>query len=160
MNNNFQIDLDNLQVCEVDSNEASIMTPTISAEEILKEAQSDERSEGWLSRMENKQRLLEKYGRVDIVAKFDDLDIEEIRKNFGKNLIKLREQLGFTASDMAEIFNCSKMNYGNWEHRGNLPKYDGLIKILKFYKLTPEELLLTDVDAVEIQKRLIGVNTQ
>lgn len=160
MDNNFQIDLDNLQVCEVDSNEVSIMTPTISAEEILKEAQSDERSEGWLSRMENKQRLLEKYSRVDIVAKFDDLDIEEIRKKFGKNLIKLREQLGFTASDMAEIFNCSKMNYGNWEHRGNLPKYDGLIKILKFYKLTPEELLLTDVDAVEIQKRLMGVNTQ
>lgn len=160
MDNNFQIDLDNLQVCEVDSNEVSIMTPTISAEEILKEAQSDERSEGWLSRMENKQRLLEKYSRVDIVAEFDDLDIEEIRKKFGKNLIKLREQLGFTASDMAEIFNCSKMNYGNWEHRGNLPKYDGLIKILKFYKLTPEELLLTDVDAVEIQKRLMGVNTQ
>ena len=160
MNNNFQIDLDNLQVCEVDSNEVSIMTPTISAEEILKEAQSDERSEGWLSRMENKQRLLEKYGRVDIVAKFDDLDIEEIRKNFGKNLIKLREQLGFTASDMAEIFNCSKMNYGNWEHRGNLPKYNDLIKILKFYKLTPEELLLTDVDAVGVKKRLLSDNSQ
>lgn len=158
MPKNTKLNAIDLQIIEIDSDKIKFRVPSVSAEEIFKKGNFDGKPSGSLSRIENKQMLLKKYNRVEMVENFNNLNREFIKKNFGNNLIKLREQLGFTASDMAEIFGCSKMNYGNWEHRGNLPKYDDLIKILRFYEITPEEIMLTEIDCEKVLERLLTIS--
>ncbi len=157
MDKDININFDDLQILELNNSEVQKLTPRFTAEEIYKQTPFYDKPQGLVTRIENKKMLIEKYGLNEVIEKFDDLDIEEIRKNFGNNLQNLRKQLGFTPSDMAEVFNCSKMNYGNWENRGNLPKYNDLIKILRFYKISLEDLLLTKIDAVKVEKQLLDI---
>lgn len=63
--------------------------------------------------------------------------MSEFLKN---NLIFLRENAGLSQLELATVLGCSRSTYANWESGSNMPKSDMKMKIVRFFKITLDEL--------------------
>jgi transcriptional regulator with XRE-family HTH domain len=59
----------------------------------------------------------------------------------GSKLLKLRNELNLTQSEMAKIIDTSQGNYCDWESNKSKPNFDNLLKICTEFKVDVYDLL-------------------
>lgn len=60
---------------------------------------------------------------------------------FGKKLRKLRQQYGYTQSDLGKILGVSQGEIGKYERGEHEPNFARLIQVSKHFKVTTDYLL-------------------
>ena len=66
------------------------------------------------------------------------------------NLHYLRTKAGFTKKEMANKLNASRHQYDNWENHNTIkPKSNQLSQICRFYGISIDSILLTDLSILE-----------
>jgi transcriptional regulator with XRE-family HTH domain len=65
---------------------------------------------------------------------------------FAKNLRFLRKKGDHNQEEIAILFNKQANTIGNWENRKSEPNLQELIQLGAFFKVSTEELLLTDIE--------------
>lgn len=90
--------------------------------------------------------------------------MENINRNIGKNISKLRKNAHLTQAEFAEKLNYSDKSVSKWENGESLPGIEVLYNIAKFFDVSLDELVSENADIVEskraskkiaAQKRLI-----
>lgn len=61
--------------------------------------------------------------------------------SFGKRLKELRIEKGFSQRELGKIFNVCNQTISFWETGSREPDLDTLVKIVKFFDVTYEDLL-------------------
>ena len=87
------------------------------------------------------------------------MDEQEIRKNFGENLLKLRKYNKMSQQELAEKLSYSDKAISKWELGDNIPDIFTLQKIAELFNVTVDELVKPNVSvsksAVTQKKRIL-----
>jgi transcriptional regulator with XRE-family HTH domain len=68
-------------------------------------------------------------------------------KHLATNIRFLRKQSRQTQSELASLINKRQTTIANWENGVSEPNLDELMIIIKFFGITPDEMLLYDLEA-------------
>jgi transcriptional regulator with XRE-family HTH domain len=71
----------------------------------------------------------------------------EVLKILGKNLRRLRTDLGLSMRELADKLEINYTSLSNYEHGRNLPSADVLDRFVDFYKVTHADLFTADSKA-------------
>ena len=87
------------------------------------------------------------------------MDEQEIRKNFGENLLRLRKYNKMSQQELAEKLSYSDKAISKWELGDNIPDIFTLEKIATLFNVTVDELISPNVSvsksAVTKKKRIL-----
>lgn len=87
------------------------------------------------------------------------MDEQEIRKNFGENLLRLRRYNKMSQQELAEKLSYSDKAISKWELGDNIPDIFTLKKIADLFNVTVDELIKPNVSvsksAVTMKKRFL-----
>lgn len=87
------------------------------------------------------------------------MDEQEIRKNFGNNLLRLRKYNKMSQQELASRLSYSDKAISKWELGDNIPDIFTLQKIANLFNVTVDELIKPNVSvsksAVTVKKRIL-----
>ena len=87
------------------------------------------------------------------------MEEEEIRKNFGENLLRLRKYNEMSQQELAEKLSYSDKAISKWELGDNIPDIFTLKKIADLFNVTVDELVKPNISvsksAVTLRKRIL-----
>lgn len=69
--------------------------------------------------------------------------------NIGEQINHLRKKNGLSQDDFANLFNVSRQTVSNWENGKSYPDLEMIINISNHFKVSVDELLKNDTNAVE-----------
>ena len=64
-----------------------------------------------------------------------------MKNNFAKNIKKLRNAKSLIQAQIADDLIVNRATYASWEEGRGTPKYDQLILLADYYKITIDELV-------------------
>ena len=74
----------------------------------------------------------------------------------GELLIKLRNEIGLSSTELADIIGVSKSSISKWENDADEPSIDALLKLSRFFRVTVDELLQGELGFDNDLKRLLS----
>ena len=81
-----------------------------------------------------------------------DYRMENINRNIGKNISKLRKNSHLTQAELAEKLNYSDKSISKWENGESLPGIEVLQTIAEFFDVSLDELVRENSDIIESKK--------
>lgn len=69
------------------------------------------------------------------------MEEKEIRHNFAKNLIKLRESRHISQTDLGEVLSYSSKNISKWENEETIPSITVMKEIADYFHVTIDDLI-------------------
>lgn len=66
---------------------------------------------------------------------------EEIKRNFARNIVKLRKNVNLNQNEFGELIHYSYKNISKWENEDTLPDLETMTNIAKVFNVTVDDLI-------------------